>query len=195
MFPVNHAPMQNLDFLQSLGPKLSGRETARAEDNVLLPFSLLSGARRRVLISCTGLPFEFSFSAAGKNKSVKLCSEEPENSPLHSDFLQVGICHDRWSWLVHRKERGGEGRNERQQVAELPRGNRIPRYHPSCLESERHAKRDAELTCDSILLVHRLHPAVGNQARGQSPNGIFWCSLTTSERDIHFAFVPFTLTP
>lgn len=50
-------------------------------------------------------------------------------------------------------------------------------------------------TCDSILLVHRLHPAVGNQARGQSPNGIFWCSLTTSERDIHFAFVPFTLTP
>jgi len=68
---------------------------------------------------------------------------------------------------------------------------RAPRSDDSSMPKE------TDLTCDrdSVLLVHRLHPAVGNQARGQSFDGIFWRSLTTSERDIHFAFVPFTLTP
>jgi len=69
---------------------------ARVEDNVLPPFFPLSGACGRVLIGCMDLPFEFDFSAGGKNKSVKPRSEEPENSPLHSDFLQVDICHDGW---------------------------------------------------------------------------------------------------
>jgi hypothetical protein len=40
------------------------------------------------------LSFDSNFSTAGENKSAKLCNEEPENSPLHRDVLQVDIRHD-----------------------------------------------------------------------------------------------------
>jgi len=51
------------------------------------------------------LPFDFNGpSAAGKNKSVKLYSEEPVGSPLCGDLFQVDICHDGWSKFGSQRE-------------------------------------------------------------------------------------------
>jgi hypothetical protein len=54
------------------------------------------------------LSFDFNFSTAGENKSAKLYNEEPENSPLHCDVLQLDICHGG----IVRGEKGGGGGEE-----------------------------------------------------------------------------------
>ena len=98
VIPVHHALIQNHGFPWTLGFKLSGRETARAEHNVPPPFFPLSGARRRAFICCMDLPFDFSFSTTGKNISVKLHIKEPVSSPLDRNPPQADICHGRWTW-------------------------------------------------------------------------------------------------
>jgi len=83
---------------------MSGRQAARAEHNVLPPFVPLPGAHRRVFADCVDLLLDFGFSTAGKNKSVKVSSKEPENSLLDHDPSQVDICHGGRSWFGSRRE-------------------------------------------------------------------------------------------
>ena len=90
-----------------LGSVLSEREAARAENNVLLPRFPVPGAYKRVLVGCMDLPFgfSFSFSTAGKSKSVKIYNDESECSPMDRD-IQVGIRHGGWS--LYGSEREGK---------------------------------------------------------------------------------------
>ena len=187
--------MQNLDFLQSLGPKLSGREAARAEETYSFPFpSFLvpaggSSSAARVCPSSSTSRLQVR-----TNQSNYVARSQRTHRCTVISSKSVSAMIDGLGWFTERREVRGGTKGSR--WLNYREANAFPDIIPRAWSRNDTPKETLNyLTCDSILLVHRLHPAVGNQARGQSPNGIFWCSLTTSERDIHFAFVPFTLTP
>jgi hypothetical protein len=51
-----------------------------------------------------GLAFDSNLSTASRNKSVKLYSEKPGNSPLDRDVFQVDICHGGWCLYGSRRK-------------------------------------------------------------------------------------------